>query len=206
MKVLLINGSPHENGRTYTALSIVADCLKEEGIDTEILHIGNKPVGGCVACGGCASIGKCVFNDIVNIALEKAKEADGLIFGSPVYYASPNGCMLSFMDRFYHAGAKSLEYKPGACIASARRAGTTATIDAMNKYLTINNMPVVSSRYWNMVHGSSAADVLKDLEGVQIMKVLGKNMAWMLRNIEAGKRVGVQVPVTDTKVFTNFIR
>ena len=207
MKVLLINGSPHEKGCTYTALREVEKALNECGVETEIYQIGKKPVGGCVACGGCRPSGKCVFDDgLVNTALEKAEAADGIIFGSPVYYASGNGSMIGFMDRMFYAGASKMAYKPGACIASARRAGTTATLDQMIKYLTINNMPVVSSQYWNMVHGNTPEEVCQDKEGLQIMRTLGRNMAWLLGCIEAGKKAGVNRPEPEAKERTNFIR
>ncbi|MDO4328680.1 MAG: flavodoxin family protein [Lachnospiraceae bacterium] len=207
MKVLMINGSPHAEGCTYTALSEIAKALKEEGIDSEILQIGTGAIHGCIGCGGCGKLGHCVFTeDPVCQAVEKAKESDGLIVGSPVYYASPNGSILSFLDRMFCSGGKYLAYKPAAAIASARRAGTTATLDALNKYFLFNKMPVVSSNYWNMVHGSCAEDVAQDLEGLQIMRTLGHNMAWMLKCIEAGKQQGIDHPVGETKIKTNFIR
>ena len=206
MKVLLINGSPHEKGCTYTALSLIAGELNACGIETEIFHIGAKPVGGCVGCGGCASGNGCVFNDVVNAALEKAKTADGFVFGSPVHYASASGAITSFMDRAFYAGGRLLRMKPAACIASARRAGTTATLDQLNKYLMINEMPVVSSCYWPMVHGARAEDVSKDEEGVAIMQTLGRNMAWLLRALEAAKAAGINPPAPQSRPMTNFIR
>lgn len=209
MKVLLVNGSPNEKGCTYTALSEIAKTLEEQGIETEIFHIGNKPVRGCIGCGGCKreeSKG-CVFDDdIVNQLAQKAKEADGYIFGSPVYYASPNGAMLAVMDRLFYSAGKYMQYKPAACIASARRAGTTATYDVLNKYIGINNMLMVPANYWNMVHGTRPEDVKKDLEGLQVMRILGKNMAWMLKVLEAGKANGVAHPESEEKIRTNFIR
>lgn len=208
MKVLLINGSPNEKGCTFTALEEVEKELQNQGIETEIFHIGNKAIRGCIGCGKCRENKKnrCVFNDdVVNTAIEKAEKADGFIFGSPVYYASGNGSMISFLDRLFYAGG-CFAYKPGAAVASARRAGTTATIDELNKYFTISNMPVVSSQYWNMVHGSKPEDVKKDLEGLQTMRVLGRNMAWMLKCIEAGKKAGINIPEIEPKVKTNFIR
>jgi len=206
MKVLLVNGSPHVRGCTYTALKEVAGALEAEGIETEILQVGSKGVRGCMACGSCARTGKCIIDDIVNEALEKAKEADGFIFGSPVYYASANGTMVSFMDRLFYAGSDEFAYKPGACIVSARRGGTTAAFDQLNKYLTISHMPVVSSRYWNMVHGNTPAEVKQDEEGLMVMRMLGRNMAWMIKCIEAGKKEGIDYPTPEPRVATNFIR
>ena len=209
MKVLLLNGSPHKNGCTYTALSVIAEQLKKHEIDSEIVHITAKPVRGCCACGSCKKSGKkrCVFLDGgVNEVIDKLEETDGLIVGSPVYYASPNGTVLSFLDRMFCAGSSYLASKPAAAIVSARRAGTTASLDALNKYFTINRMPVVSSNYWNMVHGNCPEDVMKDEEGLQIMRVLADQMAWLLQCIEAGKQAGIQVPEIEEKITTNFIR
>lgn len=207
MKVLLINGSPKKEGCTYTALMEVAGQLNKNGIDTEIFHIGNKPIRGCTGCGKCATNnGRCIFNDdVVNEAIAKMEEADGLIIGSPVYYASANGALICLLDRMYYAG-NCFAYKPGAAVVSARRAGTTASIDELNKYFTISKMPIVSSQYWNMVHGSNPEDVKKDLEGLQIMRALGDNMAWLLKSIEAGKNAGIELPQSEAKVRTNFIR
>lgn len=209
MKVLLLNGSPHKNKCTFTALSIVADQLQANGIDTEIVHIAAKPVRGCSGCGSCRKDDKkrCIYLDGgVNEVIEKLESADGLIVGSPVYYASPNGTVLSFLDRMFYAGGSYLSSKPAAAIVSARRAGTTASLDAINKYFAINRMPIVSSNYWNMVHGSTAEDVLKDEEGCQTMRILADQMAWMLKCIEAGKQAGIEVPAGEPKVSTNFIR
>lgn len=207
MKVLLVNGSPHERGCTYTALSEVAQSLKKEGIDTEIFWVGTKPVSGCIACGACNKIGKCVFEDKVNEFAGKAYEADGFVFGSPVYYASANGTLMSFMDRAFHSAKAGTYYlKPAAAVVSARRAGTTSSLDEINKYFQFAQMPVISSSYWNMVHGSSPEDVKKDLEGLQIMRTLGKNMAWFLKVKEAGEEAGVPRPEAEDKIFTNFIR
>lgn len=206
MKVLLINGSPHEKGCTNRALEEVAASLKANGVDSEIFWIGKGDIHGCMACGACGGTSnKCVFNDKVNEALVKMQEADGLIVGSPVYYASLNGALSSFLDRMFYAGA-CFHHKPAAAVASARRAGTTATLDIIQKYFTISQMPIVSSSYWNMVHGSCAEDVEKDLEGLHTMRTLGQNMAWMLKCIEAGKNTGIDIPVTEDKVWTNFIR
>lgn len=207
MKVLLINGSPRKNGCTYTALSEVANELKKENIETEIVQLGTKPIRGCIACGKCKTLdNRCTFNDdIVNSVLEKTRECDGFIIGSPVYFASANGSLIAMLDRLFYAG-RHFAYKPGACVVSARRAGTTATLDQLNKYFTIRNMPVVSSQYWNMVHGNDPEEVKKDLEGLQIMRTLGKNMAWMLKCIEAGKRNGINPPPAEEPQRTNFIR
>ncbi len=207
MKVLLINGSPHKEGCTYTALKEAADALNREGIETEIFHVGTGSIRGCIGCGGCSKAGKCVFGDDgVNAAVEKMKEADGLIIGSPVHYASASGAVTSFMDRFFYSGGKYAAHKPGAAVVSARRAGTTATLDQLNKYFMINEMPVVSSQYWNMVHGNSPEEVRQDAEGMQIMRTLGRNMAWLLRCIEAGKAAGVCLAEPEKRERTNFIR
>ncbi|MDO5411541.1 MAG: flavodoxin family protein [Lachnospiraceae bacterium] len=209
MKVLLLNGSPHKNGCTHTALSIIANQLEKNGVESEIVHIAAKPVRGCSGCGTCKKDDKkrCVFLDGgVNEVIDKLESADALIVGSPVYYASPNGTVLSFLDRMFCAGSSYLANKPAAAVVSARRAGTTATLDAINKYFTINRMPVVSSNYWNMVHGSCAEEVLKDEEGVQIMRVLADQMAWLLKCIEAGKQAGINAPEAEAKVTTSFIR
>lgn len=206
MKVLLINGSPNRNGCTYTALTEIEKELNNGNIETEIFQIGNKPIRGCTACGKCNG-NRCIFNDdIVNEVLEKCENIDGFIVGSPVYYASANGAVVSLLDRMFYAGGSLLKYKPAAAIASARRAGTTATLDVLNKYFTISCMPIVSSQYWNMVHGNNPDEVKKDLEGLQIMRTLGKNMAWMLKCIEAGKEKGVTIPSSEPRQRTNFIR
>lgn len=207
MKVLLINGSPNENGCTYTALIEIAKELEKENIEAEIFHVGKNPIRGCIACRGCSKTdGKCVFNDdTVNIALEKAKKADGFIFGSPVHYAGASGAITSFLDRFFYAG-NGFQYKPGAAIVSCRRGGATATFEQLNKYFTISNMPIVSSQYWNMVHGNTPDEVRQDLEGMQTMRTLGKNMAWILKCIKAGKEAGIVLPEAEVKVRTNFIR
>lgn len=206
MKVLLINGSPNRNGCTFTALSEVAKTLNAEGIETEIFHIGNKPIRGCIGCGKCKELDRCVFgDDTVNEAIKKARTADGFIFGSPVHYASASGMMTSFLDRLFNAGG-SFAGKPGASVVSCRRGGASATFDQLNKYFTISNMPVVSSQYWNMVHGNTPEEVLKDLEGLQIMRTLGLNMAWLLKCINAGNMAGIKLPTYETREWTNFIR
>lgn len=205
MKVLLINGSPRAEGCTYTALSEIAEQLAKEGIDSEIVQLGAKPVQDCIACGKCEKMSKCIFDDTANEIIQKAESADGFVFGTPVYYAHPSGRVLSALDRIFYAGAKAFAFKPGAAIASARRAGTTASIDVLNKYFTINQMPVVSSTYWNMVHGNTPDEVRQDEEGLQTMRNIASNMAWMLKCIEAGAEKGI-VPPKNPKARTNFIR
>ncbi|NAS19051.1 flavodoxin family protein [Clostridium butyricum] len=207
MKVLLINGSPKLKGCTYTALNEIAKELEAENIETEIFHIGNQPIRGCIGCGGCKSNNRCVFNDdTVNKAIEKVKEADGIIFGSPVHYAAASGSLTSFLDRLFYAyGGKFLAYKPGAAIVSCRRGGSTAAFDQLNKYFTISNMPIVSSQYWNMVHGNTPDEVKQDLEGMQIMRTLGRNMAWLLKSINIGKKAGLKLPHKEPRAITNFI-
>lgn len=210
MKVLLVNGSPHEKGCTYTALKEVAEALEKEGIDTEFFWIGNKPLAGCIACKVCAEKKKCVFNDRVNEFLDIAGDFDGFIFGTPVHWAAASGAITSFMDRLFYtdfnSGRNSFYLKPAAAVISARRAGTTATFDQINKYFSLMQMPIVSSKYWNMVHGAKPDDVKKDLEGLQIMRVLGRNMAFFLKCKEAGLKAGVQFPEQEPGMFTNFIR
>lgn len=208
MKVLLINGSPHEKGCTYTALFEIAKEIEKEEIETEIFYLGKEPIRGCTGCNYCgkSKSGKCVFdNDCVNIVLDKAKNIDGFIFGSPVHYASASGMLTSFLDRLFYAG-NVFEYKPGAAVVSCRRGGSTSTFDQLNKYFTISNMPVVSSQYWNMVHGNTPEEVVQDLEGMQIMRTLGKNMAWLLKSIDTAKKHGVTLPVKEKHQMTNFIR
>ena len=209
MKVLLINGSPHERGCTYTALAEAAKTLEECGVETEIAWIGKDPVRGCIACGGCAKKGegRCVFgDDVVNGLLEKAEAADGFIVGTPVYYAGANGAILAVLDRMFYAGSAIMRFKPAAGIASARRAGTTPAIDQINKYFQINCMPVVSSTYWPMVHGRVAEDAQQDAEGLHTMRMLGRNMAWLLKCIENGKADGIEAPEVEPKIMTSFIR
>jgi len=207
MKVLLLNGSPHPKGSTYTALRSVADGVEEYGIETEIYHVSPEPIRGCMACFGCKNgKNRCIYEeDEVNVILEKLETADGLVIGSPVYYASPNGQILSVMDRVSFA-ATCLRGKPGAAVCSARRAGTTATLDALNKYFQIAGMPIAGSTYWPMVHGQKAEQTEQDLEGLQTCRVLGRNLAWLILSIEAGKAAGVQPPEPEKKIFTNFIR
>lgn len=205
MKVLLINGSPHANGCTATALKEVAKTLQENGVDSELIQVGHLPIRGCVACGNCHKNGKCVFDDIVNEVNEKFKEADGIVLGSPVYYASANGTMTSFCDRLFYSSNFDKTMKVGAAVVSARRGGNTATFDQLNKYFTISSMPVVSSQYWNQVHGYTAEDVMKDLEGLQTMRTLGRNMAFLIKSIRLGKEQ-FGLPEKEARVGTNFIR
>lgn len=211
MKVLLFNGSPHKEGCTYTALKEIEKTLKEEGIESEIYQIGTEPISACRACYACRKIGKCVINDKINEFLDYAADFDGFIFGSPVHYASACGGITAFLDRaFFTAFASGrgniFTHKPGSAIASARRAGTTATLDQLNKYFTISQMPIISGRYWNMVHGANAEEVLQDKEGMQNMRILARNMAWHLKCKEAGEKAGIPMPKTEEIVFTNFIR
>ena len=205
MKALLINGSPHANGCTFTALSIVAEELQKNGIETEIIHIGNKDIRGCIACGKCAELGRCVFNDMVNEVAPKFEQADGLVVGSPVYYAGPNGTLTNLLDRLFFSTPFDKRMKVGAAVVSARRGGTTAAFDRLNKYFTISEMPIASSRYWNMVHGHTPEDVMKDEEGVQIMRILGRNMAFLIRAI-ATERERNGLPEKEVTKYTNFIR
>ncbi len=206
MNVLLVNGSPHKQGCTYTALQEVAKTLKKNDINAEIFHIGTQPVSGCIACGKCAETIKCCIDDVVNEFLEKVKNYDGFVFGSPVHYAAASGAITSFLDRVFYGRGHLFANKPGACVVSCRRGGASAAFDQLNKYLTMNNMPVVSTNYWNMVHGKTPEDVAKDLEGLQTMRMVGKNMAWLLKCIDVGKKTGVPMPEQEARVFTNFIR
>ena len=206
MKVLLVNGSPHEAGCTYTALSEVGEALRAEGVDTEMIWLGNKPVEDCIACGKCRELGKCVFDDVVNELLGRAKEADGCVFGSPVYYAHPSGRVLSALDRAFYAGKAAFAGKPGASVVSARRGGTAASYDVLNKYFGISSMPVVSSTYWNMVYGNTPDEVRRDAEGMQTMRNLGRNMAYLIKCIAAGRAAGIEAPAQETAAKTNVIR
>lgn len=206
MKVLLVNGSQHEKGCTFTALSEVAKALEANGVETEIFQLHGKEVNGCKGCWACSKAKKCVFEDgVVNEFVEKAKEFDGFVFGSPVYYASPSGGLLAFMDRVFYSGGRSFAFKPAAAVVSCRRGGASTTFDVLNKYFTINNMPVVSANYWNEVHGNTAEEVLQDEEGLQTMRILGNNMAWLLQCLQLGKEAGI-APLTEKKIRTNFIR
>lgn len=206
-KVLFINGSPHKSGCVNRAMEEVCQTLKENGIESEIVWLGTKPMADCMACGTCAKTGKCVFNDQVNEIAARLDEFDGIVIGSPVYYGGANGRITSFMDRlFYSASKDKLEGKLGASIVSCRRGGATAAFERLNMYFTIVNMHVVGSQYWNQVHGFTAEDVEKDLEGLQTMRTLGQNMAWLLKSIEAGKENGVEAPVYEKKIGTHFIQ
>ena len=207
MKVLLLNGSSNLKGCTYTALEEIAKTLQEEGIDTEIFQIGAEPLRDCIGCGGCSKGNGCVFrDDCVNEFVEKAKEADGFVFGTPVYYAHPSGRVLSFLDRAFYSSKNAFVFKPGASVAVARRGGTTASFDVMNKYFGISQMPVVGSTYWNVAHGHVPGEVEQDAEGLQTMRNLARNMAWMLKCFEAGKKAGVSLPEAETDKKTHFIR
>lgn len=209
MKVLLVNGSPHKEGCTYTALSEIASTLSKNGVESDFMWLGTSPIAGCIACGSCRQTGKCFRNDVVNEFIDKIPEYDGFIFGTPVHFASATGAMTAFMDRAFFAGSfhgKKLAGKPGATIASCRRAGSTATLDQMNKYIVFSNMPMVPSQYWNMVHGNTPDEVREDKEGLQIMRTLGQNMAWLLKCIEAGRQLGIEPPIYEDFTPTNFIR
>ena len=206
MHVLLINGSPHKQGCTDAALREVAATLQEAGIETTIFHIGAAPVGGCVGCGGCAKAGKCVFGGPVADVLPLLEKADGVIFGAPVHYATAAGSMLGFMHRLAMSGGTYLRHKPAAVVTSARRAGTTTALEAMEKVPQFFEMPLISSTYWPMVHGGKAEEAALDEEGMQIMRNLGRNMAWMLRCIEAGKAAGIEAPQAESGKRTSFIR
>jgi multimeric flavodoxin WrbA len=206
MQVLMINGSPHKRGCTHTALSEVAGQLEQQGIESNIFHIGKKAIRGCIACGKCAESRHCAFDDDpVNTCVDLAVEADGIVIGSPVYYAAPNGSLCAFLDRMFFANSAGYAYKPAAAIVNCRRGGASAAFDRLNKYFTISSMPVVSSQYWNATHGNTPKEVKQDLEGMQIMRTLGRNMAWLLKCIEAAKST-VPYPDTEPWVATNFIR
>ena len=206
MKVLLVNGSPHKNGSTYTALCEVEKALNSEGIETSIVWLGTEAISGCLACGYCSRNGKCMKNDIVNEFAQRAKNADGFVFGTPVHYAGASGAIVSFLDRLFYSASGSLRHKPAAVITVARRGGTTAAYDQLIKYPAIAEMPIISSNYWNMVHGAVASDVPEDKEGMQTMRILGRNMAYFIKCIDAGKKAGIELPQREKKEITNFIR
>lgn len=202
MKVVLINGSPHRKGNTFIALSEVAGALEKEGVQTEIIQLGIKAVQGCIACNKCAELGHCVFQDtLYNQVREALQEADGIVVGSPVYYAGPNGALCALLDRVFYSCSELLAYKAGASVAVCRRGGASATFDRLNKYFTILNMPVVSSQYWNSIHVMRPGEATEDAEGLQTMRMLGRNMAWLLKGVKREER-----PEPELRVMTNFIR
>ena len=205
-KILLINGSPHEKGCTYTTLSEIADTLAQNDVESEIPYLGTKPVAGCIACGKCFQTGRCVFDDKVNEVLEKLDEYDGIVVGSPVYYAGPTGQLCAFLDRLFFCSERRMAGKLGAVVVSCRRGGASAAFDRLNKYFTICNMTVVGSQYWNQVHGFTPEDVRKDEEGLQTMRTLAQNMAWLLKNRDAGKTQDIAFPQYETRLATNFIK
>ena len=205
MKVLIINGSPRVNGNTTVALNEMDKVFKENGIETEIIQIGNKDIRGCIACGNCAKTGKCVFDDLVNEVAPKFEEADGLVISSPVYYASANGTLISFLDRLFYSSHFDKTMKVGASVAVARRGGLSATYDELNKYFTISNMPVASSTYWNSVHGRLPGEASQDEEGLQTMRTLANNMSFLMKSIELGKEK-FGLPKNESKAITNFVR
>lgn len=205
MKVLLINGSPHPKGCTYTALKNVELTLNEQNIETEMIQVGHLDIRGCIACGKCRELSQCVFNDKVNEVAKKFEEADGIVVGSPVYYAAANGTLVSFLNRLFYSTSFDKTMKVGACVVSCRRGGASATFDQLNKYFTISQMPIASSRYWNSVHGNNAEEVAKDLEGLYTMRTLGRNMAFLLNGI-AQQKAENGLPEKEPRVATNFIR
>ena len=205
MKVILVNGSPNEKRCTYTALKEVEETLNKHNIETELIWLGNKPISGCLGCGACLKTGRCFMNDIVNEFLDKAEYADGFIFGTPVHFASASGMITSFMDRAFYGRSNLFKNKPAAGIVSCRRGGASSTFDMLNKYFAMNNMPIITSQYWNMVHGNKPEEVKQDLEGMQTMRTLANNMAWILKCIEAGKNNGIDYPENEPIIRTNFI-
>ncbi len=202
--VLLVNGSPHPHGCTAVALEEVALTLEKEGLRTRMMHIGQKDIRGCVACGQCGSLGHCVFDDAVREASAILEEAAGMVVGSPVYYGSPNATLLAFLDRLFYSKSFDTTMKVGASVVSCRRSGNTASFDVLNKYFTISGMPLVSSRYWNNIHGFTAEDARKDLEGLQTMRILGRNMAFLIRSIELGRSQFGLPEAEKEKYFTSF--
>lgn len=206
MKVILVNGSPHEKGCTYTALTEVQKTLEKNSIETEMFWIGNKAISGCLGCGHCLETNRCIIQDSVNDFLEKVEATDGFIFGTPVHFASGSGMITSFMDRVFYGRRKLFQNKLAATVVNCRRGGASSTFEQINKYFSMNNMPIVTSQYWNMVHGSKPEDVLKDEEGMQTMRTLGNNMTWLLKCIDAGKKSGIKEPINEKIIMTNFIR
>ena len=205
MKVLLLNGSPRANGNTSIALKEMTKEFEKEGIQAEIVQVGNKPVRGCVACGRCKELGKCIFDDVVNELAPKLKEADGLVIASPVYYASANATLIAVLDRLFYSTSFDRTMKVGASVVCARRGGCSATFDELNKYFTINNMPIASSQYWNSIHGREQGEAKQDEEGKQTMRVLARNMAFLMKSIALGKEQ-FGLPQKEEKVATNFIK
>jgi multimeric flavodoxin WrbA len=206
MKVLLVNGSPHAKGSTNSALIEVAASLETNGIETELFHIGEQAIVGCIACRSCVKTGRCYVNDSVNVFLSRAETADGIVIGSPVHFASASGMLTAFLDRSFYLKTRYFADKPAAAVVVCRRGGATATFEQINKYFTISNMPVVSSQYWNMVHGNNPDEIKEDAEGLQTLRTLGVNMAWLLKCIEAGKNAGISRPQREEQVITSFIR
>lgn len=204
-KILLINGSPNKQGCTFTALTEIANTLTKNEIESELLYLGKKPISGCIACGSCKKTGRCVMNDQSNEILDKLNEYDGIVVGSPVYYGGAAGQLCAFLDRLFYSSGTRMARKIGAAIVSCRRGGASAAYDRLNKYFTISNMHVVGSQYWNQVHGFTPEDVQKDEEGLQTMRTLAQNMAWLLKSIEAGKTQGLEQPVYEARIRTNFI-
>lgn len=204
MKALLINGSPNKNGTTNRALEEIQKTLQENGVGAEIFWIGKGAVG-CMGCGACRKLGRCVIDDKVNVLADRLEEFDALIVGTPVYYASPNGSIVAFMDRLFFSASRKLRFKPGAVVAVARRAGTTASVDVLEKYFSINQMPIITSSYWNVVHGLSMPDAERDFEGLQTMRNLARNISWILKCIDAGKQNNILPPDNEYNAITNFI-
>ena len=205
MKVLMINGSPHAKGSTYTALHEMEKVFNAQGIETEIVQVGNQAVRGCVACGACREKGKCVFDDVVNELAEKFEVCQGLVVGSPVYYASANATLVAVLDRLFYSSHFDKTMKVGASVASARRGGLTATFDELNKYFAITGMPIASGQYWNGIHGNNADEAAKDAEGLQMMRTLASNMSFLMKSIELGQKA-FGLPEKEAKIGTNFIR
>ena len=205
-KVILLNGSPHKEGTTYKALLEVKNTLISEGIDAEIIHVMKEKIIGCQGCGGCKKLGRCIYDDLVNEVARLLDEADGIVIGSPVYYASPNGSFISFLDRLFYSSSRTNKLmKVGASVAAARRGGVTATFDVLNKYFTISGMPIASANYWNGVHGKGGDDAYSDIEGLQTMRALGRNMAFLIKAIKEAKKT-IPLPEQEDKIYTNFIR